>query len=82
MNRKEPLGLGRLHQGYASQLQSDAHAERRHFPGQLAFFQQAYYGFRNIKKCERAEVPEIFLVGNGLANQSAEQPCCRGGRHR
>src|SRR5271165_4737101 len=48
MNRKEPLGLGGVHQGNTAKLQSDAHSQRRHFPGELAFFQKTNHCFRNV----------------------------------
>jgi len=81
VNGEEPLGLGGLHERDAAKFQADTDTERRHFPGQLRFFQEADDGFGNVEESEGAEVPEIFFIGDGLADQPAEQAGGGGGGH-
>jgi hypothetical protein len=81
VNGEEPVGLSGEPESNAAQFQANADAERRHFPGKLGFFQEANDRFRNVQKGEGAEVPEIFLIGNGLADQTAEQAGGGSGRH-
>ena len=46
-----------------------------------ALFQEPHHGFRNVQKGEGPKVPEIFFVGDGLADQAAEQSRGRRGGH-
>ena len=73
MNGEQPFWFRRQHERDTSHFQPHAGRERGHLPGQFGLPQQAHGGLGNVQKSERPEIPKIFFVRNGLADQPAQQ---------
>lgn len=78
---KEPFGLGGINERDAAEFQADAGKKRGHFPGRLSAAQEADDGAGNVEKGEGAKVPDVFFIGDGLANEAADEARSSSGWH-
>src|SRR5262249_42697551 len=81
IDREEPLGRSGKDQGDAAEFDAHTSGERKHFPGYFSFAEKTQRGPGDIEKSERAEVPKVFFVRDGLAHAAAEESGGGGGGH-
>ena len=81
VDREEPLRFGGQDDSDAAEFEANAGSQRQHLPHDFALADHAHDGFGNVEEGERAEVPEVFLVGDDLADQATEQAGGGSGGH-